>query len=195
MTGRFSLAIFLLPTLTLTAAPTDEPKTYPAHILVIRHGEKPPADAASPDLDADGKARADALPKLFVKAANRSDPFPTPDFLFAARDSKNSHRPNETIAPLAKALGLKVNDGVKDADYAKLADELFHDPKYAGKTILICWRHHDIPELAAALGATDAPTSWDSAVFDRVWQIDYDKDGKATFRNLPQRLAPKDSEK
>jgi len=76
-----------------------------------------------------------------------------------------------------------------------LADELFHKPKYAGKTILICWRHHDIPELAGQLQAKGAPDVWNSKVFDRVWRIDYDKAGKAVFSNLPERLTPTDSEK
>jgi hypothetical protein len=194
--GRCSIAILLLPTLTLAPSRADDaPKTYPAHILIIRHAEKPPADAASPDLSAEGRDRAEALPKLFLKADNRPEPFPTPDFLFATGDSKDSRRPTETVAPLAKALGLKVNDRFGVADGAKLADELFHDPKYAGKTILLCWRHHMIPELAGLLKADGAPDVWNPDVFDRVWRIDYDKGGKAKFSNLPQRLMPKDSEK
>ena len=135
------------------------------------------------------------MSKLFLKADNRPEPFPTPDFLFADHDSKKSRRPNETAAPLAKALGLKINDGFGDADGAKLADELFHDPKYAGKTILLCWRHHMIPELAGLLKADGAPDVWNPDVFDRVWRIDYDKDGKAKFSDLPQRLMPKDTMK
>ena len=149
----------------------------------------------SPHLSAEGTARAEMLLKLFRKADNRSNPFPAPDFVFADSITKKSNRPNETVAPLAKALGGKVNDHYGDADCAKLADKLFHNPKYAGKTVLICWRHHDIPELAKALGAVNAPEAWKGKVFDRVWEIDYDKTGKATFKNMPERLMPKDSEK
>ena len=195
MLKRFGVAAFVLSALALAAARADDATTYPAHVLIIRHGEKPPPDATSVDLSAEGKDRAEALPKLFLKADGRPDPFPTPDFLFATKDSKKSRRPNETIAPLAKALGLKVNDAFADDDFAALAQELFHDPRYADKTVLICWHHGRIPALAEKLNAVGAPNPWDSTVFDRVWQIDYDKEGKATFRNLPQRLMAKDSEK
>jgi hypothetical protein len=120
--GRFSIAVLLLPTLTLAPSRADDaPKTYPAHVLIIHHAEKPSADAASPDLSAEGRERAEALPQLFLKAGNRPEPFPKPDFVFADADSKNSHRPKETVAPLAKALGLKINDQFSDADDAKLA--------------------------------------------------------------------------
>ena len=155
MVRRFGLVVLLLPTLALAAPAADQPETYPAHILIIRHAEKPPDEAMSPHLSAAGKARAEMLPKLFRKADNRTDPFPTPDFLVADSLTKKSNRPNETVAPLAKALGQKVNDHYGDADSAKLADKLFHNPKYAGKTVLICWRHHDIPELAK----TSAPST------------------------------------
>ena len=35
----------------------------------------------------------------------------------------------------------------------------------------------------------------EDTVFDRVWQITYDDQGNATFRDRPQRLLPGDSEK
>ena len=191
---RAALAVVLLFPATLVCA-GDENKSYPAHVLIIRHAEKPPDDAPSPDLSAEGMARAEALPKLFKKTDGRPAPFPSPDFLFAAKDSGDSSRPGETIAPLAKALGLTVNSDFTKKDGAELAHELFRNPKYAGKTVLICWRHGKMPKLAGQLKAVGAPDPFDNAVFDRVWQIDYDKDGKATFTDLPQRLMPKDSEK
>jgi broad specificity phosphatase PhoE len=182
-----------LPTASLRA--DDAPKSYPAHILIIRHAEKPPANENSADLNAAGMARAEALAKLFARSDDRTTPFPAPDFLFATKESKKSRRPVETIAPLAKDLGLKINNDYDDEDFAKLANELFHDPKYAGKTVLICWHHKTLPEAAAKLGAVGAPETWNSEVFDRVWQVDYAKDGKATFTDRPQQLMPKDSRK
>ena len=189
-----ALAVLLaLPAARLPA--DDEAPTYPAHVLIIRHGEKPPATEKSPDLTPEGKERAEALPKLFQTSAAEPAPFPAPDFLFAAKDSAKSRRPHETIAPLAKALKLKVNSDFAAEDVAGLAHELFHNPQYAGKTVLVCWHHGKIPALAAQLKAVGAPDPWDPEVFDRVWQIDYDKEGKATFTNLPQRLMPKDADK
>jgi hypothetical protein len=54
---------------------------------------------------------------------------------------------------------------------------------------------HLIPELARRLKADGAPDDWNSDLFDRVWRIDYDKDGKTRFSDLPQRLMPKDAGK
>ena len=51
-----------------------------------------------------------------------------------------------------------------------------------------------IPELAKALGVTDAPEKWNSAVFDRVWEITFEN-GKATFLDLPEKALPGDSDK
>jgi hypothetical protein len=41
---------------------------------------------------------------------------------------------------------------------------------------------------------TDAPAKWDPNTFDRVWQITYEN-GKATWKDLPQKALPGDSEK
>jgi hypothetical protein len=97
------------------------------------------------------------------------------------------------VAPLAKSLELKINDDYANEDFARLARELFGNPRYAGKTVLICWHHGRIPALAASLKAAEAPRHWKDAVYDRVWQIDYSKTGKATFHNLPQQLLAGDS--
>src|SRR4051794_9001677 len=66
-----------------------KPITYPARVLIVRHAEKPD-DVLSLHLSEAGKKRAEALPQLFEKSDARPEPFPTPDFLFAARNTKNS---------------------------------------------------------------------------------------------------------
>jgi hypothetical protein len=170
-------------------------KSHPARVLLIRHAEKPPDEAMSVSLSREGRKRADALLGLFARSNARPDPFPAPDFIFATKDSAHSHRPVETVTPLAEKLGLKVHAEIADEDFAKLADELFGKTKYAGKTILICWHHGTLPDLAKALGATDAPEHFKGSVFDRVWQITYDAQGKAAYTDLPQRLLPGDSDR
>jgi hypothetical protein len=169
-------------------------KSYPARILLIRHAEKPD-DPKEVGLSERGKQRAAALPKLFEKADDRAEPLPKPDYLFATRDSEASRRPTKTLKPLAKKLGLKVHAEVANKDFAALARKLLSDPKYAGKTVLICWHHGTMPELAVALDASQAPDRWKDKVFDRVWQIEYSRDGKATFRDRPQRLLEGDAKK
>jgi broad specificity phosphatase PhoE len=173
----------------------DTPESYPAHVLIMRHAEKPPEPSRSVDLAPAGVARAKALSQLFTASARRPDPLPKPDFIFATHDTKHSHRPSETAAALGAALGLTVDTRFGDEDVKPLAREVFGHHKYAGKTVLIVWHQGTIPDLAKALGATDAPKSWKDSVFDRVWEISYGKDGKVTFQDRPQQLLSGDSSK
>ena len=179
---------------------------YPQHILIIRHAEK---TGAKDDihLSKQGKERAEVLDQLFVASKARPQPLPRPDFIFAASHQKDSHRPLETVTLLARKLKLSINNeysskrppapgtsndkkkAAKKKGMQELRDEIFGEPKYYGKTILVVWRHRTIPELAKTLGASKVPPKWDDKVFDRVWQITYDDEGNATFRDLPQ-LAP-----
>jgi hypothetical protein len=172
------------------AAPAS---AQPHHILLIRHAEKPEKEAMDVHLLPIGKKRAELLPELFVKSASRPDPFPRPDFLFAAKNSKNSHRSVETVTPLSERMSLKLHAEIKNEDYPILAKELLTEPKFAKKTVLVAWHHGKLPEFAKALGATDAPDAWKAASFDRVWEITYHGGGKVTFRDRPQSLMPDDS--
>lgn len=158
----------------------ESPTVRPACVMIIRHGEKTGGDETS--LSHLGKKRADELIDLFKP----DRPFPRPDFLFAARDSKNSDRPVETLDPLSRSLGLAVDHKFTDKDSLLLADKIFKDRKYQSKNILICWHHAEIPALARAFLATSAPDHWDGKVFDRVWKITYD--GGVKFADLPQDL-------
>jgi len=199
--ARISLLILALSLMCLASSPSgafnpqDKSKTHPRQVLLIRHAEKPPEEAKSVDLSVEGKERAAALPKLFEASEKRPKPFVTPDFIFATKNTKHSHRPLETVTPLAKKLKLTINSEYADDEHAKLAEHLFQTTKYADKTILISWHHGMIPKLAQDLRATDAPDSWKGSVFDRVWQITYDEQGKATIENRPQQLLSGDSDK
>jgi hypothetical protein len=166
----------------------------PAAVLIVRHAEKPPVGDDSVHLAAEGVKRAEALPRLFRAAKNRPGPFPAPDFIFATKDSKRSSRPAETVAPLARALNRPVNAEFANADVAGLVREILGQPKYAGKTVLICWHHGTTPRLAKELGVADAP-EWKGSSFDRVWQITFDASGKATLRDRPQQLLPGDADR
>ena len=176
-------------------AKEDKKLTYPRQILIIRHAEKLTGDAKSPELAPDGKERAAILEKIFEKSEKRPMPFPTPDFIFAAKNSEKSHRPVLTVTPLAKKLKLPINSDFNNDDPTKIADEIFGNAKYADKTVLISWRHNSIIPLAQKLKATGLPESWKDEVYDRVWQITYDEKGNAKWVDRPQQLMPKDPEK
>jgi hypothetical protein len=157
----------------------------PKQILIVRHAEKND-DKSDIHLNPRGYARAAALPTLFPAR------FDTPEFLFASTQSAHSNRPVETITPLARALRLKIDNTFANEDYALLARHVLLTPVYAGRTVLICWHHGNIPALARALGIADAPTPWPETQFDRVWRIAF-ADGAPALTDLPQRLLPGDS--
>lgn len=199
------------------------PTSGPKQVLIIRHGEKvgdPKKDNdGGRNLSVRGSARAAALPALFVSAMPQSacrlhqkdgefigsyqeiplkgvaPRFATPNFIFATQRSKDSKRPIETVTPLSIALTLPINDRFADNDAAikKMIDAILHEVTFAGKIVLICWHHGEIPDVAKALGIAKPP-KWDGKVFDRVWQITFPK-GKATLADLPQMLLYGDAAK
>jgi hypothetical protein len=157
----------------------------PKQILLMRHAEKD-ANTANPNLNARGYARAAALVRLFPAR------FDTPGFLFASKASQRSNRPVETIAPLARALHLPIDARFADEEFASLAGDLSSHSHYSGVTVLICWRHENIPRLAAMLGVASPPSTWPDAQFDRIWRIRY-IGGGVTLDDLPQHLLDGDS--
>jgi len=177
---------------TTVAAPAS---TAPAMIFVIRHAEKPVGDDKDPNLTDTGFKRAKALPTLFLQqpGSTKLPRFPRPNALFATEAAKHSNRPIETITPLSQALHLPINHEYEDRETAAVAKEVLGG-KYAGKVVLICWHHGEIPHLVQALGVTDAPRKWDDMVFDQIWMIEY-IDGKPQFSILPESVLPGDSAK
>jgi hypothetical protein len=181
----FLLPIGLIGGCTRKVVQTGPP---PATILLIRHAEK--LTDGRIDLSPIGFERARLLPKVFGPDA-RPD-VPTPQFLFATRESAHSNRPIQTVTPLAAALHLPIDDSFKDNDYAALASTLLSG-KYAGKVVLVVWHHGKIPQLATALGAKPPYKPWPEQQYDRIWRIDY-VDGKVTLQDLPYALLPGDSQ-
>lgn len=158
----------------------------PGQVIVIRHGEKPDRGDG---LSLKGLERAAALAPFFAQSDGT---FGKPAAIFAQKPTQKrpSRRPVETVAPLAQALGLDVQKH-HHSDFAAMAKQIVSNRKYDGKTVLICWEHHAIPEVAAALGVADPPP-WRDQAFDRVWVITF-KDGKAKLKDVPQRLLFGDS--
>jgi hypothetical protein len=145
----------------------------PANIIVIRHGEEP-NDAQNPHLSPDGAARA----QRFVEFMTH-DPamirLGAPAAIFATETTNdgNGQRTQETVAPLAKVLHMSVQTPYHAKDYDKLARRVLSDPALAGKTVVICWNHEWLPQLATALGVSPEPPKWKSRVYDQVYLITY----------------------
>jgi hypothetical protein len=170
-----------------SAQPAVDAGKAPAVIFLMRHAEKPIGEGKDPNLSPQGFQRAQALPSLFVHG-----PLPRPDAIFATAPSKGSNRPAETIAPLAKALDLKINMDYEDIEAGPLAKRILSG-KYAGKVVVIAWHHGEIPNVARALGVTDPPKKWNPDVFDQIWKIQY-VDGNAQLTVIPEHLLPGDSQ-
>ncbi|HZM03609.1 MAG TPA: hypothetical protein VFC44_11420 [Candidatus Saccharimonadales bacterium] len=157
------------------AAPIPSP-LQDAVVLVIRHAEKPESGA---ELTAAGFQRADDYAAYF-KTFQIDGQAVKLDHLFAARDSKNSHRPRLTLTPLGRALNLPLDTRFKDKDFQELADALRSKPQ--GANMLICWHHTAIPDLLTALGADPATLlpggKWPASVFNWVIELRYGHDGQ-----------------
>jgi phosphohistidine phosphatase SixA len=149
-------------------------QTTPRMVLIIRHGEKP-SDKGDPNLNAAGRLRAQMLaqrlPALYAISA-----------LFAAAQSKDSNRSNETIQPLSDVIHVPVDDTFAADQQRALAEHILHDsPDLKDKIVLICWHHEKIPALAQNLDASPVPAFWPDSDFDSIWQLQYSASGFATL--------------
>ena len=162
----------------------------PAQVILIRHAEKP-EDPQALHLSREGEKRARDLVN-FVTTDPQLTKSGLPVALYATRATRHGHgqRTRETITPLAKELHLPIEAPYFSENFEALARSILSNPKYQGMSVLICWNHEHIPQLASALGVHPQPPKWKENVYDRVYLISY-HDGKATLTDLPQRFLPK----
>jgi len=185
----------LLRALLLAATPVfagDSPGLADTEILIIRHAEKP---GSGFNLTAAGEARAQAYVHYFLSYTEDSKSVKL-DHLFAATDSKGSHRPRLTLEPLSRAAGLAIDMRFNNKQFAELADELRAKPH--GEHILICWHHGEIPELLQALGANPQQLlpngKWPDDVFGWMIRLQYDGKGQlAEAKCINENLMPDDA--
>jgi hypothetical protein len=192
MHRRLFTAVLFASTLTLSAVAQDGPKN--AVVLIIRHAE----DADTGDgISPRGQQRAEAYKNYFLNFAVDSRRL-VPDVVFAAKDSKKSHRPRLTVEPFAQAEKLRIDTRFGNNQSAELAADLRANEQ--GKVILICWRHPYIPALLNALGAnpkTFLPNGkWPGAIYNWVILLSFDQDGHLipeSSRRIDEHLMPGNS--
>jgi hypothetical protein len=191
---RFLFTAVIFASALLAVANAQEgPKN--ATVLIIRHAE----DADSGDgVSPLGQERAEAYKNYFLNFSVDSKRR-EPQAIFAAKDSKKSHRPRLTMEPFAKAANLKIDMRFGNDQSTDLAADLRANQQ--GKVILICWRHPYIPALLSALGAkpeTFLPSGrWPGAVFDWIILLSFDQDGHlipSSSRRTNEHLLPSDSQ-
>ena len=191
------LWLALLPVAVAAAqAQKASPGLKNAVILIIRHAEKPDAGNG---LSLAGKQRAEAYVNYFKNFELDSQPLRL-DYLFAAANSRESHRPRLTLEPLGQALGLRIDDRFKDKQSQELVREVQSKPP--GTHILICWHHGEIPQLVRALGADPGKllhhAQWPAEVFGWMLQLRYDEDGRlipTETKRILENLMPGDVDK
>jgi broad specificity phosphatase PhoE len=157
----------------------------PTKIMIIRHGEKAKDFPGDPNINREGEPddaslnsqgwrRAQALVGFFVDA----DPpgIATPDIIFAAAPDQDSARPMETVTPLAERLWPDPTRGQHFITTYAVGetDKLVEDVMQRDGVCLICWEHHAIPAIAAALPpyVPASPSLWSGHRFDVVWVFD-----------------------
>lgn len=173
-----------------------------SQIMIIRHAEKPipgkvhgvrargqPDDAS---LTALGWQRAGALAGFFEKP--RTPAVRRPDHLFAVRfdisDTDGSRRSKQTLRPLARLLGLAINDRFGKEQEGRLAQAL----ERLNGVVLIAWSHETIPRLASRLApGLPVPIRWPDDRFDLVWVFDR-TERRLAFSQVAQRLLAGDSD-
>ena len=150
------------------------PNGGPSRAILMRHADKPD-DPDDPDLSAAGTSRAHHLATYIPETFGR------PDSIIATARSKHSDRPLETVEPLAKAVGLSVQHDIEDKEFEELVDEIFFDPTYRGKTLVVCWHHGTLPAIAALLGAPAGsyPDPWPDNTYNVILDFRYDPNSGA----------------
>jgi hypothetical protein len=193
MHRHLSVTVLFGFSLILAAHAQDGPKD--SVVLIIRHAEN---GGVGNGLAPRGEQRADAYKNYFLNFSVDSKRR-EPEVVFAAKDSKKSHRPRLTVEPFAKAAQLKIDTRFGNNQSADLAADLRANQQ--GKVILICWRHPYIPALLSALGAKPADLlprgKWPNSIYDWVVLLSYDQDGRlipGSSRRINEHLMPGDSQ-
>jgi len=146
-------------------------------LIVIRHGEKISDDYIG--LNDKGKARAQCLYQIF----NSGTSYGQPQSIYSNKRGNRSHRPYDTVKPLADKLGLKVNEFSKYEPEEFVKNTLNKDKS---NIILLSSAREWIPSLIKAIGYK---VDDDIDDFDNIWLIENDnKSGGGKLKIKKQNL-------
>ena len=137
-------------------------------VVLVRHGEKV-SEVGDAELSETGLLRAERLVALLAPMK--------PAALFAS-DRK---RTQQTVAPLARALGLEVQVR-KAGEEAALAAHLLE--AWKGRTVVACGHSNTVGPLATALGLKSAFA--EPKGFDLYWVVRIKGPGLVSLEELRQ---------
>ena len=172
----------------------------PAQVVIIRHAEK---QEYGNQLSEKGFRRAEALVNFFLSVPAVTG-YGTPVAVYAAapKNEDSSIRSIQTVTPLARALNITINTDFTRGQAHKLVKDIMENPRYTGRMVLICWQHGHTTDIVRELAEyspygpaaeISLPGEWPDARFDRAWIIDLYRGRVTSFKDIPQRLLPGDS--
>lgn len=157
----------------------------PKEIILIRHADKLDQAKPGPFLSPMGLVRAQQFATYYMSH------FHEPDYIITTAHTHSSNRELQTVMPLVTQLAMRHPNGGqpiligdeykhdKDKKHRSklenLYTDLLNDPKFDGKTILICWHHGEIPALLDGLGVTPHQHKLEDDNYDTVYDINFDK--------------------
>lgn len=180
-TGAVVPAILAAISISILASPVRAEEAAVETIILVRHGEKPPAGLGQ--LNCRGLSRALALPDVIERDFGR------PDFVFAPDPSVRKPdegvaydyvRPLATIEPTAIRFGLPVDTRFGWSDLDRLAAALTA-PSLARARVLVGWEHKQIVTLSRKLlarngGDPGVVPKWGGADFDSIHVLTLTRD-------------------
>lgn len=157
-------------------------------IVIVRHGEKPPAGLGQ--LSCQGLNRALALPRVLMARYGKPSAIYAPNPSAQKEDKGVAYayvRPLTTIEPFAIQAGLPVNIHWAMTDAQALSQYL---AAQGHGTHVVAWEHHWAETLARALvgqagGDASVVPHWDDADFDSIYVVRL----KAAAEGQPVRAA------
>ena len=141
-------------TTTQTIEERNDSQGAAFQIFFVRHAEKSDNDPRDPDLNAAGQARAQKLKYHLAKAG------------ITKIYSTEYKRTQQTVAPLAKALGIQVEN------YATDLRSITEDLKTAtGGNILVVGHSNTTPKLISKLLEQESYEKLDESVYNKLFVL------------------------
>lgn len=160
--------VLLFALIIFTCSQTGFAQEKLTTFVLIRHAEKASNGTRDPGLTTEGEARAERLKELFKNAD------------LAAIYSTPYKRTRSTVAPLAKATSLEINE------YNPRGTAFLNDimKAHAGGTIIISGHSNTTPFVANALLGNDQFKQLDESEYNKIFVVTVSEVGKGTVTML-----------